>query len=114
VSGRRKARHVRADLRQDDFRGAPIDTGDGVEQPDLSRERGEAALDLLREPVDGVLEVLDVREQLADEKRVVLAEAALERLAQLSRVPSTSAASIARPETPSTSEATELSLMPTS
>jgi len=80
---RREAGHVRADLGEDDFRGAPIDAGDGVEKLDLSGERDEAPLSLLREPLDGGLKVLDVREQLTDDECVVLAEAALERLAQL-------------------------------
>jgi hypothetical protein len=53
------------------LRGALVDAGDGVEEVDLSRERGEALLDLSREPLDSVLEILDVREQFAHDERVV-------------------------------------------
>ena len=40
-------------------------------------------LDLLGEPLDGILEILDVGEQLADQQGVVCAEAAFQCLAQL-------------------------------
>jgi hypothetical protein len=131
MSRGREAGHVGPDLGQDDFGGAPVDTREGVEQLDLRRQRGEALLDLPRQPLDGVLEVLNVREQFTDDERMVRAEGpsrasrnwgsflrswprARSANAAGSRVPSTRAASIARPETPRTSEATELRLMPAS
>jgi hypothetical protein len=79
----REAGHVGPDLGQDDFGGAPVDTREGVEQLDLRRQRGEALLDLPRQPLDGVLEVLNVREQFPDDERMVRAEAPLQGLAQL-------------------------------
>jgi hypothetical protein len=73
----------------------------------------------------------EVRQGQADQQRMVATKPALQRLAQLgelgaqpalassasipgSRSPAIRAASIARPETPSTSVATESSLMPAS
>jgi hypothetical protein len=80
---------------------------------------------------DRSFELLQVRQGQADEQRVVGTKPAPQRLAQLgelgrsrplassasvwgSRSPATRAASIARPEAPSTSVATESSLMPAS
>jgi hypothetical protein len=80
---------------------------------------------------DRPLQLLKVRQGEADEQRVVATKPPSQRLAELgklarsrplassastwgSRSPATSASSIARPEAPSTSVATESSLMPAS
>ena len=83
MAGRREASHVDPDLGQDDFRSPVVDAWDGIQEPDLSCERDEAPLDLLGEPLDSVLEILDVREQLTDEERVVRVKVTLQRFAKL-------------------------------
>src|SRR3954449_408523 len=139
AGGGREAGHVRADLGQDALggpltdpgdRGEPV-TGPGERDTGLAGVRGDERVDALVELLDGALQVADVLQGESDQQRVVLAEAAAQRLPQGrdlvpqlslassarttgSRSPATSAASIARPETPSTSEATESSLMPAS
>src|SRR5215218_7025513 len=47
-----------------------------------SGERGDHPGDLVAEPVDGLVEVVQVRQQLAEQQGVMGAEAALQRLPQ--------------------------------
>jgi hypothetical protein len=55
---------------------------DTHQQVTLSRERGDLLLDLRGEPLDRLIEEVDVREDLADDQRVLVPEATDERLAQ--------------------------------
>ena len=74
--------HVDADLGDQHLGGALLDAGDRHQQVTLAGERGDPLLDLGRQPVDRLVEEVDVREDLADDQRVLGVEAALERLAQ--------------------------------
>ena len=104
---------------------------DGVQPVPSPRERGDHPVDMGVELGDRPLQLLQVRQGQMNEQRMVATKPAPQRLAQLrelgtqpalgqfgerlgSRSPATSAASIARPETPSTSVATQSSLMPAS
>jgi hypothetical protein len=95
------------------------------------RERGDHLVDAAVQGGDRALQVLQVGKRQPDQQPMMVAEAAPQRLAQLgelgaqpalgqlgstpgSRSPATRALRIARPETPSTSVATESSLMPAS
>jgi hypothetical protein len=76
--------HVDADLRDDDLGGALVNPGDRVEQVDLVRERGDHLIDAGREVLDGLVDVVDVGQDVADHEAVVLGdEVALERLFEL-------------------------------
>ena len=107
------------------------DTRDRCQQLRLVRERDQPLLDLRGQRRDRLVQIVDVREDLRDDQRVVRFEVARERLPQRrqllaqcapcelgqnlgSRVPDTSASSISRPDTPSTSVATQDSLTPAS
>ena len=108
------------------------DAGDRVEPVTGLSERGDHPVDLDVEGGDRRFEVVDVVDDDPQHRGVVLAEPAAQRLAQHagsscaappwpsrrarsgSRSPAIRARSIARPDTPSTSEATESSLIPAS
>jgi hypothetical protein len=74
-----EAVHVGAELGQDHLGGALRDAGNRAEQLTLALERANALLDLCRQCGDRLVEVLDVREKVRDEQRVVGREASLER-----------------------------------
>jgi len=74
--------HVDADLGDQDLGGALLDARDRHQQVTVRRERAELLLDLGREPVDRLVEEVDVREDLPDDQRVLVGEAADQRLAQ--------------------------------
>jgi hypothetical protein len=131
VPGGREHRHVHADLGDDRLGGPLAHPGDGGQPVPSLGERGEHPIDVGVELGDRPLELLQVRQGQADEQRVVGTKPAPQRLAQLgklgpqpplgqlgqhlgSRSPATRASSIARPDPPSTSAATESSLMPAS
>jgi len=78
----REAAHVRADLGQQHLGRALIDTGDRVEQLDLTGERARELLDAFGECRDRLVQEVDLGEHLPDEQRVVAGEAAFERLTQ--------------------------------
>ena len=80
VLGGREDAHVGADLGDDHLGCAPLNAGDRAEQLNGRRERGDLLLDRVREPVDLLVEEVDVGEDRADPQRVQLIEAALERL----------------------------------
>ena len=82
VFGGRERAHVDADLGDQHLGGALLDAGDRHQQLTLAGERGDPLLDLVREPVDRLVEEVDVREDLPDDQRVLGLEAALERLAE--------------------------------
>ena len=64
--------HVRADLGQDDFGGASVDPGDGVQQRHLLSVRGDQLLDPRRERGDGLVQVVDVGQDLSDQQPVMV------------------------------------------
>jgi len=122
-------RHVGADLSDHRLSGAGGDAGDGGGQRDGRLPgRAQFGLDRLRQFGDVLIEEVQVREDRADDQRVMGLKAALQGLSergQLLRntppartsgsvVPATSASSIARPETPRMSVATQSSLIPVS
>ena len=127
-----KTRHVGADLGDDHLGGAPLHAGDRAEQLNRRRERADLLLDRVREPVDLLVEEVEVREDRADDdararrrsgprapRAAPAASCAACPLASSastagSVVPATSASSIARPDTPRMSVATQSSLMPVS
>jgi hypothetical protein len=127
VAGRRKHRDVRADLGDDDLGAAALHAGDAAQQSDRRLERGDALLDRVREPLDRLVQEVQVGEDRADQQRVQVAKAPLERFTQRghllpqpalanstrslgSVLPARSASSIARPQAPSRSDATQSSL----
>ena len=102
-----------------------------VEEFNGCRERGDLLSDRVAEASDLLVEEIDVREDRSDPQGVHAIKAALQRFAQRgdllaqpalgqvgedlgSVVPLISASSIAHPETPRMSEATQSSLMPVS
>jgi hypothetical protein len=60
---RRERGHVRADLGDDDLGGALLHAGNAAQQPDRRLERGDALLDGVREPVDLLVEEVQVGER---------------------------------------------------
>jgi hypothetical protein len=64
--------HVRADLGHDDLGGTPVDAGDGVQQRHLLGVRGDQLLDPRREQSDGLVQVVDVGQELGDQQPVVV------------------------------------------
>jgi hypothetical protein len=78
-----KARHVGADLGQDALRAAGLDADDAAQQLNRRGERAQLLLDGIREPVDLLVEGVDVREDRADPEGVMGVEVAFERFAQL-------------------------------
>ena len=131
VLGGRERVHVDADLGDQHLGGALLDAGDRHQQLTLPGERGDPLLDLARQPVDRLVEEVDVREDLRDDQRVLGVKAAHERLpergdllAQLALWPARRARSGSvvpvkrarraspRPDLPRMSVATQSSLMP--
>jgi hypothetical protein len=82
VPGGREDAHVGTDLGDDDLCGAPLNAGDAAQQLNGCRERGDAFLDRVGEPVDLCIEEVQVGEDRADQQRVQVVEATLQRLAQ--------------------------------
>ena len=74
--------HVDADLGDQHLCGALLDAGDRHQQVTLAGEGGDLLLDRPRQPVDRLVEEVDVREDLPDDQRVLGLEATDERLAQ--------------------------------
>ena len=64
--------HVRADLGHDGLGGTPVDAGDGVQQRHLLGVRGDQLLDPRREQSDGLVQVVDVGQELGDQQPVVV------------------------------------------
>ena len=76
----REAAHVWAELREDHLCCAGGDAIDRGQQLSLVRERGEPLLNLLGQRGDRLVQVVDVREDLRDDQRVVRFEVPRERL----------------------------------
>ena len=128
--GGREDAHVDADLGDDHLGGAPLNAGDRAQQLNGRLERGDLLLDRVGEPVDLLVEEVDVREDRADPQRVhrdrsgppapraarasscAAGRAPARRAPRDRSCPATSASSIARPDTPRMSVATQSSLMP--
>jgi len=81
VPGGREDAHVDADLSDHDFRGSAGDAGHGARELDAGRERAQLLGDRFREPVDLLVEEVQVGEDRADHQRVVGFKAAPERFA---------------------------------
>jgi hypothetical protein len=64
--------HVGADLGHDDLGGAPVDAGDGVQQRHLGGEGGDHLLDPLAQHGDGLVQVVDVGQDLGDQQPVMV------------------------------------------
>ena len=124
----REPRHVDPDLGDDGGRGDRTDAGDLIQPGRRLGERGQLHVDLGIDSGDVGVEPLDPRQHARQQEPVMIVEVPVEglfksidlaahpRSRQLgehlgSRSPATSAASIARPDTPKMSEATTDSLM---
>ena len=70
--------HVRADLGDQDFGGAPLNAGDRAQQLNGPLERGDAFLDRLGELVDLLIQEVQVGQDRSDQQRVQIAETALQ------------------------------------
>ncbi len=69
MAGRRKHRHVRADLGEDRLSRSALDPGDRHQALNLWGERAELLLDVGANGGDRLLEVVEVREDLAEQER---------------------------------------------
>jgi len=69
MAGRRKRRHVRADLGEDRLSRSALDPGDRHQALNLWGERAELLLDVGANGGDRLLEVVEVREDLAEQER---------------------------------------------
>ena len=78
----RELAHVGADLGEQHLGGAPVNTGDRVQQLQLTGERGGQLLDPLRQRLNRLIEEVDLREHLADQQHVVVGEAPLKRFSE--------------------------------
>jgi hypothetical protein len=74
--------HVGADLRQQNFGGAPLDADDGAQQRQVGGERAQSLDDLGAQARDGPVEVIEVPQQLAQQQAVVGAHPPGQRLHQ--------------------------------
>ena len=96
----REAGHVGADLGDDVLGAAPLDSRDRAEELNGPFERGDLCSDHLGEPLDLLVEEVEVGEDRTDQQRMQLIEAALKRLAQrrqlLAQLPGVSARRAAR------------------
>lgn len=114
---RGKRRQVDADLGHDPFNRALVHPRDRIQRLDQGRGRAEVLLDLLAQTCDRLFEVIQRRQELADQKPMMPPKApgqAARNAGSLARslllassasvsgsvVPCTSASSIARPEPP--------------
>jgi hypothetical protein len=75
-----------ADLGQDDLGGAPLDARNRAQQVNGRGEGDQALLDGVREPLDLLVQEVQVGEDRADQQRVDGVEAALQRLSQLGQL----------------------------
>jgi hypothetical protein len=69
-----EAGHVHADLTDDGFGHPLVDARDGGQEVPLAGERGDHPVDLGGEALDGLLQVIEVSEDLADDDGVVVTE----------------------------------------
>ena len=71
VPRRRESGHVGADLGEDALGAASLDADDRAQQLNRRRERADLVLDRVREPLDLLVEEIDVREDRPDPQSVV-------------------------------------------
>ena len=81
--GGREDRHVGADLGDDVLRGAGLDPAQRAQQLNGGLERAQLLLDRVGQPLDLLIEEVQVRQDRADQQRPAGVEAALERLLEL-------------------------------
>jgi len=72
VGGGGELAHVRADLGHDDLRCPSVDPGDGVQQRHLLGVGSDQLLDPRREGGDGLVQVVDVGQDLGDQQPVMV------------------------------------------
>src|SRR5438445_7890835 len=80
VPGAREDAHVDADLSDHHLRGPLFHTGDRTDPLQVLGKGGEKQANLLADGLDGLLDVVDMRQDLAEEKGVMRAKAPTERL----------------------------------
>ena len=86
MPGSREPTHVSADLREDCGRGDCSDARDRLQQLERFFERRQAALDLYLHLSNGLLQEIDVRQELAEQHQVMRLDSSVERLAQLGQL----------------------------
>src|SRR5215472_7545108 len=79
---RREHTHVDAELGDEDLRGALVHAGDDVEASQLVCKGGDHRVDLGAHRLDRLVEVVEVGQDLRDQKGVVPTEASDQRLPQ--------------------------------
>ena len=77
----REPGHVRADLRDHDLSGPPLDPWDAQQDRHRGLRRLQRRDDPLVDLADRFVEMVDVREDLRDQEPVMLAELRVQRLA---------------------------------
>jgi hypothetical protein len=82
MAGAGKAAHACADFRQDRCGGDALDAGNGAQQLKLLGERAQVLLDPRGQRTHRFLQVVELGQGLADQERVMVAEAPRQRLAQ--------------------------------
>lgn len=78
--------HVDPNLGDEHLGHALVDAGDRIAQLNRLGERDHHPIDLGREGIDDLLDVVDVGQDVADHERVMSAEASLDRLFELGKI----------------------------
>src|SRR4029450_7605409 len=82
MARRGEGAHIHTDLGDEDFGRPPVDARNAIQSVELVRKRGEAIFDLRAERADSLVEVIEMRQELAHQKRVVRPKPARERRAE--------------------------------
>jgi hypothetical protein len=77
VSGAREDAHIDADLSDHHLSGPLFHTGDGTDPLQVFGKRGEQQSNLLADGLDGLFDIVDMRQDLAQEKGVMRANRSL-------------------------------------
>src|SRR5207247_10110212 len=83
LAGSGEVADVRSHLGEEGLVRAPAEAGQGLEPLERLVKRVQTLGDFLAEPADGLVQVIDVGEMLADQEPVVLADLGHERPLQL-------------------------------
>src|SRR6185312_12295839 len=83
VTSTGKSAHVPAGFGPQDFCRAPVHSGNGIEPGDLLLKRAQSLLDLVAEPFDSSLKIINLRQLLRDQKALMRFKPPRERLHQL-------------------------------
>ena len=67
----REATHVATGLSHHNRRAVPVDTGNRIQQGQHRLERAQPPIDLGRQPVQGFVQKVDLREDLLNQERVM-------------------------------------------